>query len=113
MHSCAIKCCDDTGLSMQGVQNCIENCGGRLQHANNYLQKELNNFQQRVQRCVMDCNDEVKDKMGTNTNEVCIINRSLNCAIKTLVFFRFKNKKNILIYFLDGSIWKNVRILCC
>lgn len=91
MHSCAIKCCDDTGLSMQGVQNCIENCGGRLQHANNYLQKELNNFQQRVQRCVMDCNDEVKDKMGTNTNEVCIIKRALNCA--TLIHLNSSGEK--------------------
>lgn len=64
MHLCAVKCCDNKELSMQGVQNCVEKCSKRLMKANNHVQQELSNFQNRVQRCVMDCNDDIRDKMG-------------------------------------------------
>lgn len=69
MHRCAAKCCDDNSVSLEYVQRCVENCGTSLIKAQTYVQKELESLQNRLQRCVMDCNDTVKDKMGHNPSD--------------------------------------------
>lgn len=63
MHLCAAKCCENTSSSMDTVQNCVERCSLPLNRAQNYVQNELQYFQKRLQRCVMDCNDSVRDRM--------------------------------------------------
>ncbi|KAI4468234.1 hypothetical protein MML48_2g00004013 [Holotrichia oblita] len=85
MHRCAAKCCDNTSVSLESVQRCVENCGNPLTKAQGYVQKELENLQNRLQRCVMDCNDTVKDKMGPNPSETEINRYTLmfeGCAVK-------------------------------
>ncbi|KAK9696523.1 Eukaryotic protein of unknown function (DUF842) [Popillia japonica] len=85
MHRCAAKCCDNTSVSLESVQRCVENCGNSLTKAQGYVQKELENLQNRLQRCVMDCNDTVKDKMGPNPSETEVNRYTLmfeGCAIK-------------------------------
>ncbi|KRT81364.1 hypothetical protein AMK59_6220, partial [Oryctes borbonicus] len=85
MHRCAAKCCDDNSVSLETVQRCVENCGNPLTKAQGYVQKELEGLQNRLQRCVMDCNDTVKDKMGPNPSDSEINKYTLmfeNCAIK-------------------------------
>lgn len=51
-----------------------------------YVQNELERFQGKLQRCVMDCNDKVKDKMpGGNPSESDIAKYTAEferCAIK-------------------------------
>lgn len=80
MHRCAAKCCDNTSVSLESVQRCVENCGNSLTKAQGYVQKELENLQNRLQRCVMDCNDTVKDKMGPNPSETEVM--AFNLAYK-------------------------------
>ncbi|XP_022909820.1 protein FAM136A-like [Onthophagus taurus] len=85
MHRCAAKCCDDNVMSLESVQRCIENCGVQLNESQNYVQRELEGLQHRLQRCVMDCNDTVKDKMGPNPANTEISKYTLmfeNCAVK-------------------------------
>lgn len=53
MHLCAAKCCDDKNASMDNVQGCIERCSAPVNRAQQYLQKELGEYQGRLQRCVM------------------------------------------------------------
>lgn len=53
MHLCAAKCCDDKNASMDNVQGCIERCSAPVNRAQQYLQKELGDYQGRLQRCVM------------------------------------------------------------
>lgn len=95
MHSCAVRCCDDTRKQprMDNVQGCIDECATPLLKAQDYMQHELGQFQVRLQRCVMvsvyalkeiaitlllhlcslysqQCNDDVRSLIPNNTNEV-------------------------------------------
>lgn len=69
MHMCAAKCCEDKSRPMDSVQNCIERCTLPVTKAQNYVQTEMQYFQKRLQRCVMDCNDTVRDKMPANPTQ--------------------------------------------
>ncbi|KAL7023562.1 hypothetical protein ACKWTF_012679 [Chironomus riparius] len=84
-HECAAKCCYDTDSSMEVVQNCVERCTNPTKKAQGYVQSELELVQNRLQRCVLECNDQVKDKMPANPNEDQIAKHSRDferCAIK-------------------------------
>lgn len=69
MHLCAAKCCEDKHGSIDSVQGCIERCSAPVNRAQQYVQKELGEYQGRLQRCVMQCNDEIKLEMPANPNE--------------------------------------------
>ncbi|XP_063237917.1 protein FAM136A-like [Bacillus rossius redtenbacheri] len=69
MYRCAAKCCDDYSMPVEKAHACIETCSQPIQHAQSYVQGEMNHLQDRLQRCVMQCNDEIKDKMGPNPND--------------------------------------------
>ncbi|XP_050296545.1 protein FAM136A [Anthonomus grandis grandis] len=69
MHRCAATCCDNQDTSLERVQKCVESCSTSLTWAQNYVQKELEGLQNKLQRCVMDCNDEVRVKMGPNPTD--------------------------------------------
>lgn len=53
MHLCAAKCCEDKNGSIDSVEGCIERCSAPLNRAQKYVQKELGEYQGRLQRCVM------------------------------------------------------------
>ncbi|KAL7645790.1 UNVERIFIED_CONTAM: hypothetical protein RMT77_002686 [Armadillidium vulgare] len=69
MHLCAAKCCENEEASVDNVHKCIENCSTPLSQAQNFIQTELSQFQERLQRCVMVCQDKVKDKVTVSTTE--------------------------------------------
>lgn len=69
MHRCAATCCDNESYSIMKVQNCVENCSSPMNRAQQYVQGEFERVQNRLQRCVMDCNDKIKDKMGPNPTQ--------------------------------------------
>uniref|UniRef100_U5EWL8 Hipothetical protein n=1 Tax=Corethrella appendiculata TaxID=1370023 RepID=U5EWL8_9DIPT len=69
MHYCAAKCCDNEQASLESVHRCIDRCSQPVNQAQEYVQKELEQFQGRLQRCVMSCNDDVKDKMPVKPTE--------------------------------------------
>ncbi|KAF2896379.1 hypothetical protein ILUMI_09794 [Ignelater luminosus] len=84
MHRCAARCCDNSDLSLERVQQCVDTCSTPLNKAQNYVQKEIEHLQNRLQRCVMQCNDDIKDKMGPTPSESDVDKYSLmfeNCAI--------------------------------
>lgn len=99
MHLCAAKCCENSDASLDRVQHCVENCSVPLHNAQNYVQGELESLQKRLQRCVMDCNDMIKDKMGPNPSEAEVS----SCSFKRLlrgcytVIFRWRNIPSNLI----------------
>lgn len=64
MHLCAARCCDSQNLSLEQVQQCVERCSSSVNQAQNYVQKEMEHSQQRLQRCIMECNDTIRDQMG-------------------------------------------------
>ncbi|XP_067004434.1 protein FAM136A [Anabrus simplex] len=69
MHRCAAKCCDNSDMSLERVHQCVENCSYSLNNAHKFVQGEFEHLQNRLQRCIMQCNDEVRDKMGPNPSE--------------------------------------------
>lgn len=53
MHYCAAKCCEDQNTSLESVQRCVDRCSTPLNRAQRYVQHEIEEFQGRLQRCVM------------------------------------------------------------
>lgn len=51
---------------MDSVQMCISSCSKDLAAASQVVQEELANYQNRLNRCAMDCEDKVKDKVPAN-----------------------------------------------
>lgn len=85
MHKCAAACCENRDSSLEKVQMCVQNCSVSLNRAQNYVQKELESLQNKLQRCVMDCNDNIKVQMGDNPTEVQVekfTNLFEKCATK-------------------------------
>ncbi|XP_074096818.1 protein FAM136A [Cotesia typhae] len=69
MHRCAAKCCDNDMYTVQKVQNCVQSCSESLNKAQQYVQSEFERSQNRLQRCIMDCNDRIMDKVGPNPSQ--------------------------------------------
>ncbi|XP_076068215.1 protein FAM136A-like isoform X2 [Oratosquilla oratoria] len=69
MHLCAADCCSSEQSSVDQVHRCIESCSTPLTQAQSFVQHELSQFQERLQRCVMVCQDRVKEKVHSHTTE--------------------------------------------
>jgi len=85
MHKCATKCCVNEEASLEETQRCIEKCSQGVNTAQNFVQQEIGSFQNRLQRCVLDCQDSAKDKIGLNPSdtEVEVAKAGFEvCAIK-------------------------------
>ncbi|XP_063544492.1 protein FAM136A [Cydia strobilella] len=85
MHRCAAQCCDNQQNTLERVHGCIDNCTTSLNQANNYVQNEINHFQNRLQRCVMDCNDSARDRLGPDPSQETIDKCTIDfekCAVK-------------------------------
>ncbi|KDR11476.1 protein FAM136A-like [Zootermopsis nevadensis] len=85
MHRCAANCCDNNDLSIERVHQCVENCSVSLNKAQKYVQNEFEHLQNRLQRCIMQCNDDIRDKMGPNPTDAEVSRYSQDfekCAVK-------------------------------
>lgn len=67
MHRCAAKCCDDSSLSIESVQSCVKGCQTELTSATGYVQREISAFEGKLERCAMDCQDKVREKVAPGT----------------------------------------------
>ncbi|CAG0895725.1 unnamed protein product [Cyprideis torosa] len=91
MHRCAAACCDDKSGDMEYTHRCIEECSRPMVAAQEYVQREMQQLQDRLQRCMMDCEDGVRDKIRPDTKdtEVEVFKQSfekcaVSCVDKTL-----------------------------
>ncbi|NXX12165.1 F136A protein, partial [Podargus strigoides] len=69
MFRCSARCCEDSTASMQQVQRCIERCHAPLAQAQAIVTAELENFQDRLSRCTLHCNDKAKDALEAGDAE--------------------------------------------
>ena len=58
--------------SLSDVIACKERCEAPLMRAQKYVQSELERYQESLQRCVLSCQDDIKDKVTPNTSEADI-----------------------------------------
>uniref|UniRef100_A0A1B6JBT5 Protein FAM136A n=1 Tax=Homalodisca liturata TaxID=320908 RepID=A0A1B6JBT5_9HEMI len=68
MFECSAKCCENKTASVEEVNYCVEKCSVKYQESHNYCINEFNNYQHRLQRCVSECNDAAKDKLGAQNS---------------------------------------------
>lgn len=66
MYLCSAKCCENSHYKMVDVQSCAERCSQAVQQGQNYIQQELGDFLDRLQRCGMQCQDDLKDRLGAS-----------------------------------------------
>nr|CAB3244287.1 protein FAM136A [Phallusia mammillata] len=59
-------CCENTSATAEQVQECIRNSQTPLTKVQGIIKQELEEFQQRLQRCMMTCQDRAKDQMATS-----------------------------------------------
>lgn len=63
------ECCNSKSASSNDVQNCIGSCSQPNQVIQHLIEQEFSQFQNRLQRCSMACQDEVHDRyMHINTS---------------------------------------------
>ncbi|GLE00903.1 hypothetical protein PINS_up019375 [Pythium insidiosum] len=67
-YVCAAKCFDNKSWSTEQLQHCVERCQMPMQQVQNYMQNELQSFQNRLQRCAMECQDRARDSMPSSGN---------------------------------------------
>ena len=54
---CATKCCINSDAA--AIDSCVNECTQPLMHYQKFVQQQVQTFQQRLQRCQMDCNEEI------------------------------------------------------
>lgn len=65
---CSARCCD-TASSLQDVQSCVEQCSQVVAAAQRVVMTELQEFQERFQRCAQRCQDVAKDALPVSPTE--------------------------------------------
>lgn len=61
MFKCGIECLNDKN-SIREAENCIEKCGQPMHKGMSILQTEVTAFQGRIDRCLMNCQDDVRNE---------------------------------------------------
>ena len=71
-------------LFLISQNRCVERCQEGTVKAQRFVQSELERFQEQLSRCVLQCQDEVKDKVTPSTSDADIDKYRLEfeqCAI--------------------------------
>lgn len=68
-HLKIADCFGNTKASSSEVEQCANNCFVPLQHIQSAVQREMNQFQDRLSRCSMDCQDQARDRFSDSKDE--------------------------------------------
>ena len=55
-------CFDSKTATAPQIENCIHNSSSKVQVSQQIIHQEMNAFQNRLQRCIAECEDTVRDK---------------------------------------------------
>uniref|UniRef100_A0A0N5AR19 Protein FAM136A n=1 Tax=Syphacia muris TaxID=451379 RepID=A0A0N5AR19_9BILA len=64
MFLCSANCCENSALSRDELEGCIDRCNISLKGAQMTLENELGNLQGQLSRCAMTCYDKLTQKYG-------------------------------------------------
>jgi hypothetical protein len=78
------ECYNNKSASASDIERCLTNVSAPAQTSQNILQNEIAQFQNRMQRCLADCQDDVQVKFGQITESNVNAAREMNasCAVK-------------------------------
>ena len=85
MHQCAAECTGNTTASIDEVHGCVERCQAPTFRAQKFVQQELERFQESLSRCVLQCQEDIKDLVTPNASDAEIAKFRAdfeNCAVK-------------------------------
>ncbi|KAK2156881.1 hypothetical protein NP493_1930g00015 [Ridgeia piscesae] len=69
MYQCSAACCDKDHYNMEEVQRCVEQCSEPISKTQSFIETEMSHFQNRLQRCAMDCQDKARDQVSSTSSE--------------------------------------------
>lgn len=85
-YLCMASCCDSSD-SARSLQDCCHQCERRVQIAEKIVQVSMNDFQERLQRCVKRCQDAAQESLPVTPSDSDIVkaqdslaNCAANCA---------------------------------
>ncbi|XP_065071732.1 protein FAM136A-like [Rhopilema esculentum] len=84
-HMCAARCYSNKISGKESLEQCTQQCFHPVQQVQEFIGKELGNFQDRLGRCARQCQDEVQDKVDSSTThaEVTSLQQELDtCVVK-------------------------------
>lgn len=67
-YLCAAKCCDKAANTQQ-LHACIQDCERSVHAAQNAANQHVGQFQQRLQRCTVRCQDEAQEALPSSPSE--------------------------------------------
>lgn len=67
-HRQIADCYSNKTASAHEVEHCANNCTVPLKNIQNVVQNEMNQFQEKLTRCTMVCQDQVGEKFNLNGN---------------------------------------------
>jgi hypothetical protein len=74
-YICSAECFDNPTMNEERIQMCLNTCTGNVRNTQNAMQNEMNNFQNKLTRCVQVCQDEANDGLsGANKQNPAIVN---------------------------------------
>ena len=71
-YLCMASCCDASD-SARSLQDCCNDCERRVQIAEKIVQVSMNDFQERLQRCVKRCQDAAQESLPVNPSDSDIV----------------------------------------
>eukprot|EP00062_Callorhinchus_milii_P027827 gi/632991601/ref/XP_007884702.1/ PREDICTED: protein FAM136A-like [Callorhinchus milii] len=80
MFRCSADCCENATASMHQVHQCIERCHTSLAQAQTTVTGELERFQNRLQRCIMECNDKARDGLDSGLKPDAVKREAEGCV---------------------------------
>ncbi|KAH9415320.1 protein FAM136A-like [Dermatophagoides pteronyssinus] len=69
MFQCSAKCCENNQASMEQVASCVEDCSSKFRKAQSYISNEMSGFLKRLERCALQCQDQIHDQMNADTTD--------------------------------------------
>ena len=90
-YACIVKCYDKAGKNgtSEQIDHCSRNCQASAQQAQAMVQNEVGQFQNRLQRAMMQCQDEAQDIVAAgSSNDARRMKKAedalINCMSKTV-----------------------------
>uniref|UniRef100_UPI00358E566A protein FAM136A-like isoform X1 n=2 Tax=Myxine glutinosa TaxID=7769 RepID=UPI00358E566A len=80
MFRCSAECCDGNKGSTQSVRQCIERCNAPLTQGHALFTAELQRFQERLQRCAIQCSDKAQDAHDLGSSKAETQTRLESCV---------------------------------
>lgn len=75
------QCYADKNAGGQQIENCLNQQASFIQAAQHIIQSEINSIQDRLNRCTLACQDEIRDRFpGDKVNSTAAQQAMMSCA---------------------------------